>query len=299
MHNLHISANKSQHIWQDFVAHFKSETTKASYQADIGEFIDYIKKDFTEATEQDVKKYFEFLQEKVKNQNIKPGTMAKKMRECHSFAEYICENKSHYHISHEYEDYFYPYLKQVARQEKHAASIPIEHIDRILQAAREDRMAYAILNLLYRTGLTSTEIIELQINDLEEFADGYYLWIKNRNEAAFLAEDVITILDYYLEERGDFDYFFYNRQGRKLNTMYISRMMKKYTALAGVPAYSAEMLRNSCACTMYAYGAVDKQVASQLGITQTQIRRYKNEHYKRNIQKQAQHLVKIKVEPPQ
>ena len=299
MHNLHISANKSQLIWQDFVAHFKSETTKASYQADIAEFIDYIKKDFTEATEQDVKKYFEFLQEKVKNQNIKPGTMAKKMRECHSFAEYICENKSHYHISHKFEDYFYPYLKQVARQDKHAASIPVEHIDRILQAAQEDRMAYAILNLLYRTGLTSTEIIELQIRDLEEFADGYYLWIKNRNEAAFLAEDVITIIGYYLEERCDNEYLFYNKQGRKLNTMYISRMMKKYTALAEVPAYSAEMLRNSCAFTMYAYGAVDKQVASQLGITQTQIRRYKNERYKTNIQKQAQHLVKIKVEPPQ
>ena len=80
--------------------------------------------------------------------------------------------------------------------------------------------------------------------------------------------------------------------------MYISRMMKKYTALAGIPSYSAETLRNCCGFTMYAYGAKDKQVARQLGITQMQIKRYDDVRYKENIQKQAQNLVKLKVEPP-
>ena len=160
-------------------------------------------------------------------------------------------------------------------------------------------MCYVILILLYRTGLTSTEIIDIRMQDLEELADGYYLWIRNRNEATFLPEDVITSLGLYLDERGDNDYLFYNKQGRQLNTMYISRIIKKYTTKAEIPSYSAEMLRNSCAFTLYAYGARDKQVAAQLGVTQTRIRRYKDMHYKTNIQKQAQHLVKLKVEPPQ
>ena len=59
-----------------------------------------------------------------------------------------------------------------------------------------------------------------------------------------------------------------------------------------------ETLRNSCGFTMYAYGAKDKQVARQLGITQMQIKRYDDVRYKDNIQKQAQNLVKIRIEPP-
>ena len=74
--------------------------------------------------------------------------------------------------------------------------------------------------------------------------------------------------------------------------------MKKYTQLAGIPAYSAESIRNTCAVTMFAYGATNKQVASQLGITQVQIQRYKNLSYKENLMKEANSLVKIKITPP-
>ena len=298
MNSLYISTHTSQQIWPDFIAHFQSETTMASYQTDLDEFMNYIEKDFTKATESDVKAYYEHLVKKVKQGIIKPGTMAKKMRECHSFAEHICANRERYRISETFQDYFYSYLKLVAKQEKFAKAIPVEHIDRLLNMAQRDKMVYNILILLYRVGLSSTEIIELKVQDLEEYADGYYIWVDSRNEAVFLPEDVIASLSHYLLERGDNEYLFYNRQGNKLNTMYISRMMKKYTTLADLPSYSAEMLRNSCAFTMYAYGAGDKQVAAQLGISQMQIKRYKNQRYKNNIQKQAQSLVKLKVEPP-
>ena len=38
------------------------------------------------------------------------------------------------------------------------------------------------------------------------------------------------------------EYLFYNRNGGPLNKMYISRMLKKYTQKAGIPAYSAEKI---------------------------------------------------------
>jgi len=75
-------------------------------------------------------------------------------------------------------------------------------------------------------------------------------------------------------------------------------MMKKYTAKAGVPSYSAEALRNVCAVAMFAYGASPEQVASQMGITQMQIKRYKNISYREDLARKANHLVKIKVESP-
>ena len=80
--------------------------------------------------------------------------------------------------------------------------------------------------------------------------------------------------------------------------MYFSRLMKKYTSLAGVPSYSAEALRNSCAYTMFAYHAKPEEVAKEMGVTETQIRRYKNLNYMNTSSRETRNLVKIKVEPP-
>lgn len=80
--------------------------------------------------------------------------------------------------------------------------------------------------------------------------------------------------------------------------MYISRLFKKYTQLAGIPNYSSESLRNSCAFTMFAYNATTEQVAKQMGVTETMIKRYKGKYYKENIVRNANKLTKVKVELP-
>ena len=80
--------------------------------------------------------------------------------------------------------------------------------------------------------------------------------------------------------------------------MYISRLMKKYAKKAGIPCYSAESIRNTCGVTMFSYGADSRQVAKQMGITKVQIKRYDNVIYRDSIQKAANNLVKVKVEPP-
>ena len=80
--------------------------------------------------------------------------------------------------------------------------------------------------------------------------------------------------------------------------MFISRMLKKYTGLAGIPSYSAEKIRTTCGVTMSAYGASARQVARQMGITGTQIQKYQNRQYKDNLRVRANELVKIRIEPP-
>ena len=75
----------SQGIWNDFKAHFKSITTEASYRTDIREIMNYFQKDFFEIREVEVKEYFAVLQNKVNKGALRPGTMAKKFRELHSF----------------------------------------------------------------------------------------------------------------------------------------------------------------------------------------------------------------------
>lgn len=296
--SIYASTLLKQRIWPDFIAHFKSQTTKGSYRADIEEIMTYFKKDFLELKEKEIEEYFTWMEHRVKQGVIKPGTMAKKFREFHSFAEYICEKREGYGIDEAYEDFYYPYLKLVAKQEKYAKCVPVEHIDKLLSAAQGNLMAYCIVVLLYRVGLTSTEITELKIHDIAQYENGVYMQITGRNSACYVPEDVVLILNEYLSSRMENPYLFYNKRGKKLNTMYISRMMRRYTEAAGIPGYSAENIRSTCGFTMFAYGAKKEHVAEQMGVTQIQIERYHNIVYRENLQREASRLVKLKVEPP-
>lgn len=49
---------------------------------------------------------------------------------------------------------------------------------------------------------------------------------------------------------------------------------------------------------MFAYNATTEQVAKQMGVTETMIKRYKGKYYKENIVRNANKLTKVKVELP-
>lgn len=298
MNSIYASDQIKQVIWPDFTAHFKNSTTAASYHGDICEIMNLYQKDFLQLSGREIADYYETMKQKVNKGQMQPSTLAKKMRELNSFTAFICENKSHYQIPSSYQNYFQPYMKEIEKISKYARSIPIEHIDQLLEAAQDDYMAYCIIIFIYRMGLSSTEIIEIRPDDFTAYDNGVYLHIPERVHPSFVPEDVYMILEKYLSMRQENEYLFYNTRGNKLNTMYISRMMKKYTGIAGIPSYSAEALRNSCAYSMFAYHASPDQVAQEMGVTESQIRRYNNMNYMDTISRSVHHLVKIKVEPP-
>lgn len=291
----HLFAHK---IWPDFAAHFQNSSSSASYQADVKEFMRMYQTDFLQVDSAMVGDYYRQMEEKIKNNSLKPSTMAKKFRELHSLAEFIEGQQEHYQIPDTFQDYFYPYLKAVAKVAQYAKSIPIEEIDRLFQAAKDNPMAYCIFALLHRVGLSSTEITGLKLENFIAYDNGVFASVPGRKNPCFIPEDVYAILEAYLAKRREHEYLFSNSRGNRLNTMYISRLMKRYTELAGVPNYSAEALRNSCAFTLFSYRATPEQVARQMGVTQIQIKRYKNMSYRDSLLQEANHLVKVKVEPP-
>ncbi len=298
MNSIYASEQLKQVIWSDFIKHFKNKNSTISYQSDIDEYMNYIQKDFLLQTNKDAQKFYNYLEQKINEGTIKPSTVAKKIRELHSLSDFICKNRTNYDLPETFTDVFHPYLDSLAKLEKYAKSIPVEHIDRILKAAQQDLMAYCILTLLYRVGLASTEVIELKVEHFEAYDNGVYAFIPKRKSPCYIPEDVYSILEQYMKSRQEHEYLFYNSRNNKLNIMYISRLNKKYTKLAGVPSYSAEALRNSCAFTMFAYNANAEQVAKQMGVTPTMIRRYQNVTYRENLLKNANQLVKLKVELP-
>lgn len=285
-------------IWNDFVRGFKSETSTAMYKADVAEFFSLIKKDFLDISLGDVDAYYEFLSQKVGDGKIQPGTMAKKFRELHSVAAFIEKHRSEYDIPDTFDDFFFPYLLRVAKVEDLAKAVPSEHIDKLLIASREDHMFFCMLTLIFRVGLSSTELIELRPEDFGEYDNGVFVFVTEREEWCHVPDDAAAIVTDYLNRRKENTFFFYNTRGNKLNTMYISRLMKKWCQKADVPEYSAQTLRGACASTLFSYGATATQVAKQMGVTTTQIKRYKNLSYKNELLGNAGKLVKIKVELP-
>ena len=284
--------------WNLFRERFKNPVTEASYKSDIREFCLIVGKPFEEADQRDVRIYYEKMSERAENGDISRITLTKKFRELHSFAAFLAECGR---ASGEGgRDDFYPYLRNMIKESPRADSIPVEHMDRLLHAASKDYMAYTMLTLMYRAGLTSTELIALKgEGDFIEYGEDIYVSLLSRKEPCYIPQDAWEIVKEYMNMRSVHDTLFYNRSGRPVNTMYISRMMKKYCALAGIPGYSAQDVRNSCAFNLFAYGATDEQTARQMGRTCQQIRRYRAAGYQENLQKQAAGLVKIRVEKPE
>lgn len=289
-------------LWELFIKQFKSRSTEASYRSDIGEFCRFCDKKFRDVNGKDVERYYGFMRERCETGKISPLTVTKKFRELHSFARFMEEHDrpaGEESILREERDYFYPYLKHMEKERDLARSVDVKDMDRLLDAASDNRMEYTILTLMYRAGLSSTEIIAL--NGTEDFVlygtDAYAI-LSDRREPCYIPTDAWQILLEYMEEREAHQSLFYNRSGRRLNTMYISRMMKKLCMKAGIRSYSAEAVRNCCAFNLFAYGASSGQVAAQMGRTEQQIRRYRGISYKGRLGRQADDLVRIRIESP-
>ncbi len=292
-----IPAIACQDIWKEYAKHFKNSETADAYIADITEFEEYSGKNFFYAVEADVESYFSYLKQKEAQGLISMSTLAKKLWELHSFAAYVTIHCELYTIPESFDDFFFSRLKKIKAIEKSVHCVPIEDLDKLYQAAQENQMAYTIISLIHRVGLSSTEICGLKIENLAVYDNGMFAYIENRECSCFIPEDILVILKQYLAETDEKQFLFYNKRGNALNKMYISRMIKHYTLKAGIPSYSAENIRTTCGTTMFAFGAKSGQVARQMGITRTQIQKYDNRNYKDQLLVKSNELVKIKIEP--
>lgn len=291
------ASKQTQNAWMDFSKRLE-EVSRNSYCGDINEYMDYCKKDLLNTKRADASRYYEYLMSKVRESKMKATTMGKKIREIHKFSEYICHEKAKYQVPGVFDDFFYEYLIRLANSDQLVSPVPMEDLDALLKAAEQNPMYYTMLVLFGRMGLLSTEVCALKPNDLVSDPNGVFIILRDSDEMRYVPEDVADVLEHYLSVRKDCEYLFYNRSGNKLNVQYCHLMMKKLTAQAGVPGYSARDLRNTCGSIMFAYGAKPEQVAGQLGITQMHIKRYDNVLYADNLGKAANNLVKIKIEPP-
>ena len=131
----------------------------------------------------------------------------------------------------------------------------------------------AILETIYSAGLRISELIGLNIEDLNEFEEAIRIRGKGRKERLTpLGRQAISAIKHYLAMRGfaatgpQKGPLFVNRAEKRISDRSIRRKLNKYMLLAGIPAHiSPHTLRHSFATHMLNAGADLRSVQEMLG----------------------------------
>lgn len=134
----------------------------------------------------------------------------------------------------------------------------------------------AILEILYSTGIRVSELVALNLDDIDFLGEVVHVRGKGKKERiAPIGTSALQAVQHYLEFRNkrarnneDFDakLLFVNKHGKKLSTRSVRRKMDKYLKKAGLdPSISPHTLRHSFATHMLNNGADLRSVQELLG----------------------------------
>lgn len=216
-----------------------------------------------------VRAYLAFLNEK----DYSKATIARKLATLRSFYKFLVKRN---HITSN------PVVSiRTPKQEKKLPRfLEYEEIKRLLNTpplnswlGARDR---AILETLYSTGIRVSELVALNMDDIDFLGEVVHIRGKGKKERiAPIGSSALQTIQHYMEYRnkraqsnGNFDskVLFVNKHGRRLSTRSVRRKMDKYLKMAGLdPAISPHTLRHSFATHMLNNGADLRSVQELLG----------------------------------
>jgi len=194
---------------------------------------------------------------------------------------------------------------ETPRAEKHLpATISAEDVDRLLAAPSDDTPAglrdRAMLELLYATGLRVSELVSLNVNDVDLDEGTVRCMGKGKKERVLpLYEKARYALYRYLEhgrpqllgKDNRQDALFLNRRGTRLTRQGLWLIIKRYVEQIGITQnVTPHTLRHSFATHMLRGGADLREVQQMLGhanITTTQIYTQVSDEHKREVYDEA------------
>ncbi|MCJ7729729.1 MAG: tyrosine recombinase XerC [Sedimentisphaerales bacterium] len=134
----------------------------------------------------------------------------------------------------------------------------------------------AILETLYSTGVRVSELVAMNMDDIDFLGEVVHIRGKGKKErVAPIGSSALQVIQHYIEFRNkraqsnsnfDSKVLFVNKHGRRLSTRSVRRKMDKYLKMAGMdPAISPHTLRHSFATHMLNNGADLRSVQELLG----------------------------------
>lgn len=217
----------------------------------------------------DVRAYLALLNE----ENYSKSTLARKIATLRSFYKFLV--KRNIVASNPVTA-----VRSPKQEKKLPKFLEYEEIKRLLEApdmnnwlGARDR---AILETLYSTGIRVSELVALNMDDVDFLGEVVHVRGKGKKERISpISSSVLQVIQHYMEFRNkraannlDFDnkILFVNKHGKRLSTRSVRRKMDKYLKMAGLdPAISPHTLRHSFATHMLNNGADLRSVQELLG----------------------------------
>jgi len=180
-------------------------------------------------------------------------------------------------------------IRTPKQEKKLPKFLEYEEIKRLLETPPIDNWLgardRAILETLYSTGMRVSEIVGLNMDDVDFLSEVVHIRGKGKKERiAPISSSALRVIQHYIEFRNkraqanpNFDnkVLFVNKHGRRLSTRSVRRKMDKYLRMAGLdPSISPHTLRHSFATHMLNNGADLRSVQELLGhqsISTTQV----------------------------
>ncbi len=170
-------------------------------------------------------------------------------------------------------------IKSPKQEKKLPKFLEYEEIQRLLDAPDTDSWLgsrdRAILETLYSTGLRVSELVSLNMEDIDFLGEVVHVRGKGKKERISpIGSSALQAIQHYIEFRNrrsqtnDIDpkVLFVNKHGNRLSTRSVRRKMDKYLLAAGLdPAISPHTLRHSFATHLLNNGADLRSVQELLG----------------------------------
>lgn len=152
--------------------------------------------------------------------------------------------------------------------------LTVDEVVKLLTAEVPDEYSTrdrALLELMYSSGLRVSELVGIDLNDI----DLKNLTVKvlgkgGKERIVPVGSKAAEALDKYLHERLDMnpegDHLFVNARGGRLNVRSVDRVIRKYATLAGIPKnVSPHVLRHTFATHLLGGGADLRAIQEMLG----------------------------------
>ncbi len=271
-----------------------SENTLQSYKRDLVQFENYVnsnKLNFLKITEDDMKKYFSHLQEDGK----KTSTISRNVASIRSFYQYLVRNKK---VKKDPTDKI-----QSPKVEKKAPSVlSSQEVALLLEQPKDVDLKgtrdKAMLEFAYATGMRVTEIISLDIDDVNLKEGIVICRTGERQRNIPLGSLSLKALAEYIENSRpilikdeNVKALFVNTNGKRLTRQGFWKIVKYYKEQAHITKdITPHVLRHSFATHLLQNGADLKSIQTMLGhsdISSTQVYMQFQDESIKNIYKHA------------
>ena len=260
---IHDNGNPgNESISMDHHEHEHGVATAVAAQVDVNKIVQSVD---TES----VRAYMAHLNEK----EYSKATIARKLATLRSFYKFLV--KRNYITSNPVTS-----VRTPKQEKKLPRFLEYEEVKRLLETPQTNTWLgardRAIMETLYSTGVRVSELVALNMEDIDFLGEVIHIRGKGKKERiAPIGTSALQTIQHYMEYRNkraqnnsNFDpkVLFVNKHGKRLSTRSVRRKMDKYLKMAGLdPAISPHTLRHSFATHMLNNGADLRSVQELLG----------------------------------